>query len=423
MGTLWHHGERTPTQIGLDTYAEMDFISVDLARQLGLKPCTHKKHNHHVPLLEAAGGASLTSYGIYHIHLEIKDRWNRPAQLIRPFVAINRSPTDAPILFGQPTLKDMRIIIHNDSGTWEYEQRVQVAVITQRGMEKELTHPHARVYAIRMAEVTPQLTTRQPDDVDQYEEQESTEAPPDPNDIPACIRKFLQVFDTRKCSILTSRNEAEHAIELLPGTSPPWQKLILMSPAELKALEEWLNMARKKNWIRESQADAGANILFVPKKDGSLQLCVDYRGLNNITVKNRYPLPLISELLDRLHGTTVFSKIDLKDAYYRICIKEGDQWKTAFRTRHGHFEWVVMPMGLTNAPATFQAYINRALRGLVDDFCIVYLDDILIFSKSEAEHEKHLQLVLDRLERYELYAKASKCAFFQKGARVFGFYC
>ena len=136
----------------------------------------------------------------------------------------------------------------------------------------------------------------------------------------------------------------------------------------------------------------------MPKKNGELRLYVDYRGLNAITIKNRYPLPLISELLDRLGGSIVFSKLDLRDAYHRIRIREGDEWKIAFCTRYGYFEYLVVPFGLTNVPATFQAYINRALRGLVDDFCVVYLDDILIFFKSEEEYHEHLKLVIERLQ-------------------------
>ena len=118
----------------------------------------------------------------------------------------------------------------------------------------------------------------------------------------------------------------------------------------------------------------------MPKKDGGLRLCVDYRGLNAITVKNRHPLPLITETLDRLCGAAIFTKIDLKDAYHRIRIASGDEWKTAFKTRYGLFEYCVIPFGLVNAPATFQAYINQALVGLVDVICVVYLDDILIYS-------------------------------------------
>ena len=129
--------------------------------------------------------------------------------------------------------------------------------------------------------------------------------------------------------------------------------------------------------------------------------------INAVTVNNRYPLPLISELLDRLNGAKVFSKIDLKDGYYRIRVREGDEWKTAFRTRYGHYEFLVLPMGLTNSPATFQSYINNALRGYTDSFCIAYLDDILIYSQTEEEHREHLELIMERLRQSELYAKAT----------------
>jgi hypothetical protein len=174
--------------------------------------------------------------------------------------------------------------------------------------------------------------------------------------------------------------EAAHAIELRPGSMPPFQPLRNLSATELEALREYLLTAEKNGWIRRSVSEAGAPILFAQKKDGSMRLCVDYCGLNDLTIKDRTPLPLISETLDRLSGAQVFSALDLKDAYYRIPIKRGDEWKTAFRTRYGHFEYMVMPFGLTNAPVTFQAYINKALAGYLDEFCVVYLDDILIYS-------------------------------------------
>ena len=153
----------------------------------------------------------------------------------------------------------------------------------------------------------------------------------------------------------------DHPIDLKPGTEPPYMCIYNMSPAELKALDDYIKEALAKGWIHESQSPAGTPILFVPKKSSKLRLCIDNHGLNAITIKNRYPLPLISELLDRLSGSVVFSKIDLRNAYHRIRIREGDEWKTAFRTRYGHFEYLVLPFGLTNAPTTFQAYINHAL--------------------------------------------------------------
>jgi hypothetical protein len=189
----------------------------------------------------------------------------------------------------------------------------------------------------------------------------------------------------------------------------------------LEVLKAYLEESLAKGFIRQSTSPAGAPILFVPKKDGTLRLCVDYRGLNAVTVKNRYPLPLIGEIMDRVNGATVFSKIDLKDAYHKIRIQEGDEWKTAFRTRYGHFEYLVMPFGLTNAPATFQAYINQALRGLVDSCCIVYLDDILIFSRSKEEHAIHLQQICQRLREFELYGNPKKCEFYKEQMEFLGF--
>ena len=177
----------------------------------------------------------------------------------------------------------------------------------------------------------------------------------------------------------------------------------------------------QNGWIRHSASEAGAPILFVPKKDGTLRLCVDYRGLNAITVKNRYPLPLVGEIMDRLSGATIYTQLDLRDAYHRLRIRKGDEWKTAFRTRYGHFEYQVMPFGLANAPATFQSYINRALSDLLDTCCIVYLDDILIYSRSAEEHVKHVRMVLERLEKFRLYCKLSKCAFHTDTVNFLGF--
>ena len=163
-----------------------------------------------------------------------------------------------------------------------------------------------------------------------------------------------------------------------------------MSPAELKALDNYINDALANGWIRESQSPIGAPIFFIPRKSGELRLCVDYRGLNDITTKNRYPLPLTSELLDRLGGSVLFSELDLRNAYYRIRTREVDEWKTAFAPDTTTSNISSCPLVLTNTPATFQAYINRALRGLIDDFCVVNLDDILVLSKSEEEHYQHL---------------------------------
>ena len=157
------------------------------------------------------------------------------------------------------------------------------------------------------------------------------------------------------------------------------------------------------------------------KKDGSLRLVVDYRGLNKVTIRNRYALPLISSLLERIGGAKHFTKIDLRGAYNLVRIRPGDEWKTAFRTRYGHFEYTVMPFGLTNAPAVFQHMANDIFRDFLDIFLIIYLDDLLIYSRTQAEHDIHVRKVLQRLREYGLYAKLEKCSFDCKEVEFLGY--
>ena len=239
--------------------------------------------------------------------------------------------------------------------------------------------------------------------------------------VPDQYSQYSDVFSDELAGTLAPNSEYDHAIDLEPGQHPPHMPIYNLSERELGILKEYLASALEKGWIRPSKSPAGAPILFVPKKDGSMRMCIDYRGLNKITVKNRFPLPLISELLDRLSHAKIFSKLDLRDAYHRLRIKEGDEWKTAFRTRYGHYEYRVMPFGLTNAPATFQSYIHQALGGLLDTICVVYLDDILIFSHFEEEHIEHVSMILERLRTWKLYAKRSKCTFHTTTTDFLGF--
>jgi len=177
----------------------------------------------------------------------------------------------------------------------------------------------------------------------------------------------------------------------------------------------------KRGWIRASSSTAAAPILFVKKKDGTLRLCVDYRGLNAVTVKDRYPLPLISEALDRLRSAQYYTSLDIKEGYHHIRIAEGDEWKTAFRTRYGLFEYTVMPFGLTNAPATFQHWINEILHEVLDVSCIVYLDDILIYSDNLDQHRKDVRKILEKLRAANINLKPSKCHFHTQETEYLGF--
>lgn len=239
--------------------------------------------------------------------------------------------------------------------------------------------------------------------------------------IPKDYHDFMDVFSKAKADELPPHRPFDHRIPIEDGKTPPFGPIYALSDTELKTLKAYLDENLKKGFITHSDSPAAAPILFVKKKDGSLRLCVDYRGLNAITIKNRYPLPLIPELLDRLKSAQIFTKIDLRGAYNLLRIAKGEEWKTAFRTRYGLYEYRVMPFGLTNAPASFQHLMNHSFRDMLDDFIIVYLDDILVFSKTKEEHVEHVRRVLQRLREVGLYAKGEKCEFHQEQVEFLGF--
>ncbi|CAF1509572.1 unnamed protein product, partial [Didymodactylos carnosus] len=230
------------------------------------------------------------------------------------------------------------------------------------------------------------------------------------NQVDDLLKNYKDVFPD-KLPGLPPERDVDHEIKITSDANPQSQQPYRMSPLELDKLKRQLAILIDKGYIRPSKSPWGAPVLFAKKKDGSLRMCVDYRALNKVTIKNKYPLPRIDELLDRLGGAKVFSRIDLRSGYHQIRVKSEDIEKTAFRTRYGHFEFVVMPFGLTNAPPTFMKLMNSIFYEHLDSFIIVFIDDILIFSKNEEEHLKHLQTTLDILRKNNLYAKADKCEF------------
>ena len=185
-------------------------------------------------------------------------------------------------------------------------------------------------------------------------------------------------------------------------------------------MERQLEDYVQRGFIRPSSSPWASPILLVKKKDGFMRMCVDYRGVNAITIKNKYPLPRVDELFDQLNGARYFSKIDLRSGYHPVRIQPQDVPKTAFRTRFGNYEFLVMPFGLTNAPATFMTLMDRVLRPYLGNFVVVFLDDILIYSRSEEEHLEHLRLVFELLRAHKLYAKESKCEFFKEQVHYLG---
>ena len=238
--------------------------------------------------------------------------------------------------------------------------------------------------------------------------------------VPEEFRDFARVFSKQESERLPTRKPYDHAIDLEPGSTPPYSKIYPLAPAERDALKEFIEENLQKGYIRPSKSPAAAPVFFVKKKDGSLRMVVDYRKLNAITVKNRYPLPLTTELVDTLSKSRVFTTLDLRWGYHNVRIKEGDEWKAAFRTREGHFEPTVMTFGLTNAPATFQHMMNDIFKDLIGVSVIIYLDDILIFSEDTNQHEAQVRQVLQRLADNDLFCKPEKCKFKQLEVEYLG---
>ena len=233
------------------------------------------------------------------------------------------------------------------------------------------------------------------------------------------VREFPDVFPEELPGIPLER-EVDLAIEIVPGTVPMSREPYKMAPTELKELKRQLQELLDKGFIRPSVSPWGAPVLFVKKKDGTLRMCIDYRQINKMTVKNKYPLLRIEDLFDQLKGAGVFSKIDLRSGYYQLRVKEVDVLKTAFRIRYGHYEFLVMPFGLTNAPTEFMDLMNKVFRPYLDQFIVVFIDDILVYSRDEQEHEQHLKIVLQTLREKKLYAKLSKCDFLLKEVSFLG---
>jgi hypothetical protein len=232
----------------------------------------------------------------------------------------------------------------------------------------------------------------------------------DPLEIIKVVSEFPYVFP-KDLPGMPPERKVEFAIELLTGTAPIFKRAYRVSRPELVELKKQLDELSEKGYIRPSTSPWAAPFLFVEKKDGTKRMCIDYRALNEVTIKNMYPLPRIEDLFDQLRGASVFSKIDLRLGYHQLRIRPSDIPKTTFITKYGLYEFIVMSFGLTNTPAFFMNLMNSVFMDYLDKFVVVFIDDILIYSQSEAEHAGHLRMVLQRLREHQLYAKLSKCEF------------
>lgn len=240
--------------------------------------------------------------------------------------------------------------------------------------------------------------------------------------VQSITREFSDVFPADLPKGLPPKRFLEHHINLQPGSSPTFKNHYRLSQQDMDELKEHLKDLLDHGFIRVSHSPYGCPILFAKKPgDTKRRLCFDYRDLNKITIKDKYPLPRIDELIDRLYGAKYFTKLDLRSGYHQIRIAEDDIQKTAFNTRYGQYEWLVLPFGLTSAPSTFMALMNHILHPYLDKFVVAYLDDILIYSKTLAEHEEHVKTVLRELRKNKLYCKESKCELFKREVKFLGY--
>ena len=295
---------------------------------------------------------------------------------------------------------------------------LDIRTISGNGFLLNARQPDVEIFSITLDGLDRLIEDRTPDQ-DPQEQDPSVEALR--QRVPAFLHDCLDFFSKEQSNTLPPHRSIDHKIELTEANTLGFCHLNKHSLEELTAIRDYLTDNLAKGFIVSSKAPFVSPVLFVRKADGSLRLCVDYRKLNALTKKNRYPLPLIDETLARLAKARVFTKLDIRQAFHRIRISPESEELTAFRTRYGLFQYKVLPFGLTNGPATFQGYINDVLRDLLDEICTAYLDDILIYSTNELEHEAHVRQVIERLRAAGLQADIKKCEFSVKRTKYLGF--
>jgi hypothetical protein len=397
-------------QLILDPQADVSLISQRTAVELGLQPIEGAE----LPKLGWIGPQRQNTYAAYEFWVRLTD--DTGVERRSQVTAYGVDKEGVPLLLGNPFLQQTGIRIDCGLQQWRWGYtKADIQIATASELQKDAEQTGSNPYLLGVLQVLI-------DDSQHVVRILNTHSAQEPR-LPEALHDYTDVFDNKAAQALPSLKSSDHAIPIMEGKEPPYGPLYSLSARELEVLRQYIEEALQKGWIRHSTSPAGSPILFVPKKDGTLRLCVDYRGLNAVTIKDRCPLPLIGETLDRLSGARYYTTLDLKDAYHRMRIKAGDEWKTAFRTRYGHFEYLVMPFGLTNAPASFQAYINKALATHLDHICVVYLDDILIYTHSDdiAVHWRAVCAVLGSLRSAGLFVNLKKCTFAAAEVHFLGF--
>ena len=373
------------TKAMIDTGATHNFVSEEKARRLKLQ--TFKEAG----LLKAINSAAKPSQGVTRgVTMKIGS-WEVKVNFTVAPMDFLRQVKVMPI----PFLRSMAIL--------EEEAPCMVPTITESKAKTPMLFAMQLEKGLKKNEVT-YLAALKEDLIDPMGD-------PMPMEVKKVLDEFKDVMPPESPKRLPPRRKEDHKIELELGVKPPAMGPYRMAPPELEDLRRQLKELLDAGFIQPSMAPYGAPVLFQKKHDGSLRMCIDYRALNKVTVKNKYPIPLIADLFDQLGRARYFTKLDLRSGYYQVRIAEGDEPKTTYVTRYGSYEFLVMPFGLTNAPATFCTLMNKIFHPFLDKFVVVYLDDIVIYSNTLEEHVDHLRKVFRLLRQNELYVKKEKCSF------------
>ena len=326
-------------------------------------------------------------YGVYQMIIQAMNTWDQEKNSIYTFYFLDK--TGVPLILDMFYFQVEGIVINCITSLWCWGVKAPKHEILKPKKFRKILRNEPIIYALILSNKNENITALM---------------------IFHKIIDYTDVFFKENAEKLPEHEEGDHVIELNEQDSLFGPLYNLLS-SELKTFQEYLDNALMKGWIRHFISPAGASVLFIPKRDSSFHLCVNYWVLNKITIKNHHALLLISEILDWLIEVRWFIKFDLKDAYHWLCIRHDDEWKMAFCTWYDHFKYIIMLFDLSNVPATFQAYINKALADMVDVFCIIYLNNILIYSNLLKEHWGYIRQVLKCLCKFQLFTNLKKCAF------------